>query len=61
MVVKREIALSRQSMNPLEGKAVLAYWDDRANQLVVYTSTQMPHLMRVGLARFLGLPRRRCA
>ena len=56
VVVKREIELSRQSMNPLEGKGTLAYWDDRANQLVLYSSSQTPHLLRIGVARFLGLP-----
>jgi carbon-monoxide dehydrogenase large subunit len=55
VVVKREIALSRQSMNPMECRATLAHWDERANQLVVYSSSQTPHLLRVGLARFLGL------
>ncbi len=55
VVVKREIALSRQSMNPMECRATLAYWDERANQLMVYSSSQTPHLLRVGLARFLGL------
>lgn len=45
----------RQVMNPLEGKAVLAHWDDRADQLVVYTSTQVPHLIRRALSEFLGI------
>jgi carbon-monoxide dehydrogenase large subunit len=56
VVVKREIELSRQSMNPMEGKGTLAVWDDRANQLMLYSSSQTPHLLRVGIARFLGLP-----
>ena len=51
VVVKREIGLSRQSMNPLEGKGTLAVWDDRANQLVLYSSSQTPHLLRIGIAR----------
>ena len=55
VVVTREIALSRQAMVPLEGKAVLAYWDERSDQLMVYTSTQVPHIIRVGIAQFLGL------
>ena len=55
VVVRREIALSRQSMNPMDGKGTLAYWDDRANQLVLYSSSQTPHLLRIGIARFLGL------
>lgn len=55
VVVEREIALSRQAMVPMEGKAVLAYWDMRAHQLVVYTSTQVPHMIRIGLAEVLPL------
>lgn len=54
-VVRREVSLSRQAMMPLEGKAVLAYWDERADQLIVYSSTQVPHMIRVGLAQFLGI------
>jgi carbon-monoxide dehydrogenase large subunit len=58
VVVTREIELSRQAMVPMEGKAVVAYWDDRADQLIVYTSTQVPHLIRVGIAQSLGLEER---
>ena len=54
-VVRCEVSLSRQAMMPLEGKAVLAYWDERADQLIVYSSTQVPHMIRVGLAQFLGI------
>jgi aerobic carbon-monoxide dehydrogenase large subunit len=55
VVVKRELSLSRQAMVPLEGKAMLAYWDERLDQLMLYTSTQVPHMIRVGIAQFLGL------
>jgi aerobic carbon-monoxide dehydrogenase large subunit len=55
VVVKREMSLSRQAMVPLEGKAVLAYWDERSDQLMVYASTQVPHILRVGIAQFLGI------
>jgi aerobic carbon-monoxide dehydrogenase large subunit len=55
VMIKREVALSRQAMVPMEGKAVLAHWDDRSDQLVVYASTQVPHIIRVGLAQFLGV------
>ncbi len=58
VVVSRRIDLARQCMVPLEGKAVLAYWDHRADQLVVYTSTQVPHMIRSGLAQFLQTGRR---
>ena len=56
--VEREIRLSRQCMVPLEGKGTTAWWDARLDQLVVYTSTQMPHMMRTGLAECLGLEER---
>jgi carbon-monoxide dehydrogenase large subunit len=55
VVVRRELSLSRQAMVPLEGKAVLAHWDERSDQLMVYTSTQVPHIIRVGIAQFVGL------
>ncbi len=55
VVVTRKINLSRQCMLPMEGMAVMAYWDHQADQLVVYTSTQVPHLIRTGLAQFLGM------
>src|SRR5579863_7783443 len=55
VVVKREVSLSRQAMVPMEGKAVLAYWDERADQLMVYSSTQTPHMIRIGLAETLGI------
>jgi len=58
VVVKREYRMARQAMNPMEGKAVFAEWDDRADQLVMWTSTQVPHLIRTGLAEFLGLEQR---
>ena len=55
VLVQRDITLSRQAMVPMEGKVVLATWDDRLDQLVVYASTQVPHVIRVGVAQFLGL------
>ena len=53
--VTREMKTSRQAMSPMEGRGVVAYWDKRLEQLVVYTSTQMPHIVRTGLAECLGL------
>ncbi len=55
VVVRREIELSRQAMVPMEGKAVVAYWDERADQLIMYYSTQTPHIVRTGIAQFLGI------
>ena len=61
VVVKREYRMARQAMNPMEGKAVFAEWDDRTDQLMMWTSTQVPHLIRNGLAEFLDLPQRSVA
>jgi carbon-monoxide dehydrogenase large subunit len=58
IVIRREYTMARQCMFPLEGKGVLAYWDNRDEQLVVYSSTQVPHLIRTGLAECLGLEQR---
>ncbi|MGV3655786.1 MAG: xanthine dehydrogenase family protein molybdopterin-binding subunit [Noviherbaspirillum sp.] len=55
VVITKQVRLSRQCMVPMEGKAVLAYWDHQANQLVVYSATQVPHLIRSGIAHFLSL------
>ncbi len=54
--VRRVLRTARQCMSPLEGRGVLAAWDRRAEQLVLTTSTQMPHIIRTGLAGCLGLP-----
>ena len=56
--VTREVRMSRQAMVPMEARAVLAQWDHRMDQLIVHTSTQTPHLIRSGLAIFLGLEER---
>ena len=39
----------------LEGRGVVVHWDSRLEQLVVYTATQMPHIVRTGLSECLGL------
>lgn len=55
LVVRRSIELARHCMVPMEGKAVLAYWDHQADQLVVVSATQVPHMIRTILAQCLGL------
>ena len=56
VVVTRDYRMNRQSVSPLETRAVLAHWDNRAGELVVHLSTQIPHLMRTGLSQVLNLP-----
>jgi len=53
--VMRELRTARQVMSPLEGRGVVAYWDGRAEQLVVISATQQPHIVRSGLAECLCL------
>ncbi|QEN86025.1 xanthine dehydrogenase family protein [Labrys sp. KNU-23] len=53
--VTREISTARQSMAPMEGRGTVAYWDSRMEHLVLYTGSQMPHIVRNGLAECLGL------
>jgi aerobic carbon-monoxide dehydrogenase large subunit len=53
--VTREYRTARQCMSPLEGKGVIVQWEPRRDQLVVWSSTQLPHIVRTGLAGCLGL------
>ena len=55
VVVRRSFRTARQCMSPLEGRGVVAAWERRLEQLVVHSSTQMPHVVRTGLAECLGL------
>ena len=57
--VTREYKTARQCMHPMEGKGVLAYWDFQADQLVIVTSTQVPHLIRTGVAECLQIDQER--
>ncbi len=53
--VRRRLRTARQCMAPLEGRAVLCWWDHRLDQLVMYSAAQLPHINRTGLAECLGL------
>jgi carbon-monoxide dehydrogenase large subunit len=54
--LRRQFRMNRQATVPLECRGVLAYWDHRNDELVVYLSTQGGHVKRLGLAQALGLP-----
>jgi aerobic carbon-monoxide dehydrogenase large subunit len=49
---------ARVAALPLEGRACLAEWDDRDDQLVMHVSTQVPHQVRSGVAQALNMPER---
>jgi aerobic carbon-monoxide dehydrogenase large subunit len=53
--VEREFRTARQCMSPIEGRGVIAEWDTRLEQLIMHSATQMPHIVRSGLAECLGL------
>jgi carbon-monoxide dehydrogenase large subunit len=56
VTVTREYRMNRQSAVPLEGRAILAMWDHRLGELLVYTGSQSPHQTRA-----LGQSRRTAA
>jgi aerobic carbon-monoxide dehydrogenase large subunit len=59
LVERRRLRTARQCMSPIEGRGVVATWDRRLEQLLLYTATQIPHLVRTGLAECLGLDQAR--
>jgi carbon-monoxide dehydrogenase large subunit len=54
--LRRRLRLNRQATVSLEGRGVLAYWDHRLDELVVYLSTQGGQVKRLALSRMLGIP-----
>ncbi|MGH3312987.1 MAG: xanthine dehydrogenase family protein molybdopterin-binding subunit [Streptomyces sp.] len=57
-VVRVETRTGRQNALPLETRGVVASWDAREEQLLLQTSTQVPHQVRTVAARCLGLDER---
>ncbi|MEP9379341.1 xanthine dehydrogenase family protein molybdopterin-binding subunit [Aquabacter sp. CN5-332] len=55
ITVHRALAMGRHAGVSLEGRGVLAHHDRRMDELVVYSSTQFPHVIRTILARSLGI------
>ncbi len=58
LVLERTFTSARVTAAPMEGRGCLAEWDDRAEQLVLHISTQVPHQVRSGVAAVMGLPER---
>ncbi|MFD4506362.1 xanthine dehydrogenase family protein molybdopterin-binding subunit [Streptomyces sp. NPDC058457] len=57
-VVHVEARTGRQNALPLETRGAVAHWDDREDQLVLQTCTQVPHQVRTVAARCLRLDER---
>lgn len=59
VTVTSRYRMNRHASVPLEGRGVLAYLDTRLDELIVYSSTQFPHVLRTKLAQSLGIAERR--
>lgn len=57
--VTRTFQMGRHSPMPLETRGCVAYVDQRTDQLVLYTSTQFPHVVKSKIAELLGISERR--
>jgi aerobic carbon-monoxide dehydrogenase large subunit len=56
VTVRATFSSARVAALPLEGRACLAEWDDRDDQLVLHVSTQVPHQVRSAMAQALDIP-----
>jgi carbon-monoxide dehydrogenase large subunit len=54
VVIERRIVNHRTAPAPIETRGVMAEW--RAGALTVWSSTQIPHIVRLQLAGMLGIP-----
>jgi aerobic carbon-monoxide dehydrogenase large subunit len=59
VVVEATFTTGRVAAVPIEGRACMAEWDGREDKLVLYTSSQVPYIVRTALADILGLPQQR--
>ncbi|MGW4391758.1 xanthine dehydrogenase family protein molybdopterin-binding subunit [Streptomyces sp. NPDC004685] len=57
-VVRVDSRTGRQNALPLETRGAVAHWDDREEQLVLNTCTQVPHQVRTVASRCLRLDER---
>jgi len=58
-VVEATFTTGRVAAVPMEGRAGMAEWDGREDRLVLYTSTQVPYIVRTAIADILDLPQQR--
>ena len=55
-VVELSVRSRRQNASPLEARGGHAAYDRASGRVVLHASTQMPHLLRTGIADVLGIP-----
>jgi carbon-monoxide dehydrogenase large subunit len=58
-VVERSFRMNRMHPLPLEGRACVASYDSRLNELIVYVAHQLPVPLQIGLSQVLGISQRR--
>jgi len=56
VVVKQRIVNQRLVPCPMEPRTMMAEWQPGPQQLTLWSSTQIPHLLRTNIAMLLGLP-----
>src|SRR5258706_9264178 len=54
-VVQVAVSTGRITAAPLEGRVCVAAFDERTGQVVLQTSTQVPHTVRTAVALSLGM------
>jgi aerobic carbon-monoxide dehydrogenase large subunit len=59
VIVKERIVSQRLIPSPIETRGVVATWHAAEKSLTLYTSTQVPHLVRSLIAQMLGLDENR--
>jgi carbon-monoxide dehydrogenase large subunit len=59
IVLRRTYRTQRHTGVPMEPRGCLAQFDSGAGTLTLWTSTQVPHLIRSGVAEALGFPEHR--
>jgi aerobic carbon-monoxide dehydrogenase large subunit len=58
-VLELDLTTHRQTGIPMENRGCIAQYDRADETLTLWTSTQIPHLVRTGLADSLGMPEHR--
>lgn len=58
VVLEEEFYIARASAHPLETRSILAAPDPATNGLIVWSGTQLPHVVRRYISALLGLPER---